>query len=106
TCVPSGGRCRDATSPGGKGVRPCRVRAPGSSLALPREKKLATGRSKRGERTLSSGFGIGDERLECRHVAKRIELRPHGECRRHEVSSRDRLLQVFEAARVFPGVAP
>jgi hypothetical protein len=70
-----------------------------------REQQLAASLSKRGKRTRASGLGVGNECRERRHVAKGIKLRRPSERRRCEVSPRDSLLQVLEAALVVAGVA-
>ena len=80
--------------------RPHRALARGSA----REKTLAGSLSKRDPRSLASRFGISEQRLEHRVIAKRIKLRPLRERHRGEVSSRNCPLQVVAAAQVLPDI--
>lgn len=68
------------------------------------EETVAASLSKRGPRALASGFGISEQRLEYRVIAKGIKLRPHCERRRREVSPRNCPLQVVQAAHVLADI--
>src|SRR5204862_1316263 len=104
TCVPSERRCRDARCAAAGGVLHDRAHERVSSCCatcfLPAEQTFSTGGTKRLERALAAGLGLGEDGTEHGMRSEWIEMAAARQRRRHIVPLRDRPPQVLETAVV------